>query len=208
MKQIVVAGIGTGIGKTVVSAILAEALQADYWKPVQAGNLEYTDTDFVREHVGNAASRFHPEAYRLREPMSPHAAAALEATTIDLHCLAFPGTDNRLIAELAGGVMVPLNDTQLNIDLLESWKVPVVLVSQNYLGSINHTLLSVDALKRRSIPLAGIVFNGTPNPAGEELILQYTQLPCLFRVLPEEAITPAVIRRYAAAWASQPTFFK
>lgn len=208
MKQIVVAGIGTGIGKTVVSAILTEALGADYWKPVQAGNLDYTDTDFVREHVSNPASCFHPEAYRLNEPMSPHAAAALEGREIELSRLAFPHTARTLVAELAGGVMVPLNDRQLNTDLLQHWQAPVVLVSQNYLGSINHTLMSVDVLTRRNIPLVGIVFNGEPNPATEDLILQYTQLPCLLRVLPEKEMNKATFRRYADLLMTQSSLLK
>lgn len=203
MKQIAVAGIGTGIGKTVVSAILTEALQADYWKPVQAGNLDYTDTDFVREHIGNAVSRFHPEAYRLEAPMSPHAAAALEGIDIRLDRLALPVTPRTLVAELAGGVMVPLSNTRLNIDLLQSWSAAVVLVSQNYLGSINHTLLSVAALQSRNIPIAGIVFNGEPNAASEDLILRYTQLPCLLRVLPEKQMNRAVIQHYADALTAQ-----
>ena len=127
-----VAGIGTEIGKTVVSAILTEALKADYWKPIQSGALEDSDTHTVRRYISNAASVFHPEAYRLREPLSPHAAAAIDGVTIELSKLVIPETDNHLVIELAGGLMVPLNDTDLNIDFVQQSGLPVVLVSVSY----------------------------------------------------------------------------
>ena len=158
MKHFVVAGIGTEIGKTLVSAILTEALEADYWKPVQAGNLDATDTDFIRQHVSNKVTACHPEGYRLIRPMSPHAAAAAEGIRIDLNKLSPPGTANPLVIELAGGLMVPLNDRQLNTDLLRIWNLPVILVSQSYLGSINHTLLSAEALKQLGVLVAGLIF--------------------------------------------------
>lgn len=181
-KQFIVAGIGTEIGKTVVSAILVEALQADYWKPVQSGAREDSDTETVRQLISNSRSQFHPEAYQLTEPLSPHAAAALDDITIDLDQIRLPETNNGLIVELAGGLMVPLTDQELNIDLVQRLNLPVVLVSQNYLGSINHTLLSVEALRQRNIPLAGLIFNGPTIPSTETLILTYTNVPCLGRI--------------------------
>jgi dethiobiotin synthetase len=196
--RFIVAGIGTEIGKTVVSAILVEALQADYWKPIQSGALEDSDTETVRQLISNSRSRFHPEAYRLREPLSPHAAAAIDGVTIALENLVIPETDNSLIIELAGGLMVPLNDTDLNIDFVQQTGLPVVLVSRNYLGSINHTLLSVDALKNRQIPIMGLIFNGETTPASESFIINYTQIPCLGRIQMEPNLTPATINRYAA----------
>lgn len=197
MKGIVVAGIGTGIGKTFIATILTEALEADYWKPVQAGSLDFTDTDFVKQHISNTKTVFHSETYRLSAPMSPHAAAKIDGIEISLEKLSIPETKNTIIIEPAGGLMVPLNDSQLNIDLLQRWNLPVVLVSQVYLGSINHTLLSVEALKTRSINLMGIIFNGERNRATEEFILNYTGTKCLATINQEKAFDKAVIRKYA-----------
>src|SRR6185295_2253501 len=142
MIKTVVAGIGTGVGKTFISTILVEALEADYWKPVQAGNLDFTDTDFVRQHISNKKTVFHPEVYRLSSPSSPHAAAANDGTNIDLQKLTIPQAQNNLVIEPPGGLMVPLNQLELNVDLICRWDIPVILVSRNYLGSINHTLLT------------------------------------------------------------------
>ncbi|KAB7729320.1 dethiobiotin synthase [Rudanella paleaurantiibacter] len=195
--NIVVAGIGTEIGKTVVSAVLVEALQADYWKPVQSGALEDSDTETVRSLISNTRSRFHPEAYRLREPLSPHAAADIDGVRIELDQIVVPQTDNHLVIELAGGLMVPLNHQQLNIDWVQQQQLPVVLVSRNYLGSINHTLLSVEALRTRNIPILGLIFSGPTVPASESVILGITGLSCLGRVAQEPELTQAQIRHYA-----------
>jgi dethiobiotin synthetase len=197
-KKLIVAGIGTEIGKTVASAVLVEALQADYWKPIQSGGLEDSDTDTVRRLISNTRSFFHPEAYRLTQPMSPHAAADLDGVTIELDKLVVPQTENALVIELAGGLMVPLNNQDLMIDLVKRMDLPVVLVSRNYLGSINHTLLSVDACRVRNIPLVGILFNGPSVSSTETFILTYTGLPCLGRIGQEEGITKDVIKKYAA----------
>lgn len=196
--QFIVAGIGTEIGKTVVSAILVEALKADYWKPVQSGALTDSDTDTVRRLVSNSVSQFHPEAYRLTQPLSPHAAAEQDGITIDPQTITLPKTDNSLVTELAGGLMVPLNDTYLNIDLVQQLNLPVVLVSRNYLGSINHTLLSVEACRSRDIHLLGILFNGPTVPATETFILNYTGLPCLGRIGQGDIVTKEVVSNYAA----------
>lgn len=197
MTQLIVAGIGTEIGKTVVSSVLVEALQADYWKPVQSGALDDSDTATVRHLISNPRSRFHPETYRLTEPLSPHAAAAIDGVTIELDAFRLPETQNALVVELAGGLMVPLNNRALNIDLVQQLGLPVVLVSRNYLGSINHTLLSVEACQKRAIPLLGLIFNGPIVPATESFILSYTNLPCLGRIGQENHIDPHVIRQYA-----------
>ncbi|WP_128547455.1 dethiobiotin synthase [Larkinella soli] len=195
--QYIVAGISTEIGKTVVSAILVEALEADYWKPVQSGALEDSDTETVRRLTGRTGSVFHPEAYRLREPLSPHAAAAIDGVRISLDAIQPPQTANALIIELAGGLLVPLNDHDLNIDLVVRLGLPVILVSKNYLGSINHTLLSVEALRSRNIPIAGLIFNGPPTPATENFILNYTGLPCLAKI----GWAPEVNREFVARQA-------
>ena len=207
MNGIVVAGIGTEIGKTFIASILTESLEADYWKPVQAGSLHFTDTDFVRAHISNRRSVLHPEAYRLVTPMSPHAAAAIDNVTIDLERLQVPATSNRLVIELAGGLMVPLNNELLNIDLLKYWGFPVILVSRNYLGSINHTLLSVSALRQHGLRIAGIIFNGQKNKSTEEIILKYTGLKCIVRTNEEREINKEVIKSYAVEWKSQLEIF-
>ncbi|MEZ0608402.1 dethiobiotin synthase [Fibrella sp. WM1] len=197
--RFVIAGIGTEVGKTVASAVLVEALQADYWKPVQSGYPPDSDTETVRSLVSNGRSQFHPEVYRLREPLSPHAAAVAEGIVIDPAQLIAPPTTNSLLVELAGGLMVPLTPTYLNIDWLERLGFPVVLVTRNYLGSINHTLLSVEALRARQIPIAGLVINGPSVPATESVLMDYTGLPCLLRLSDEPVLTRETIKAYASS---------
>ncbi len=169
-KPIFVTGIGTGVGKTITSALIVEHLQADYWKPVQSGDLDNTDTDRVKELISNTRSIFHPEAYRLTQPFSPHKSAALDGISITLDAIELPLTDNWLIIEGAGGLMVPLNENDLILDLIEKFNAEVVLVSQNYLGSINHTLLSLELLKSRGIPLRALVICGEENTDSEGII--------------------------------------
>jgi len=186
-KPIFVTGIGTGIGKTIVSAILTEKLKADYWKPVQSGDLDDSDTNKVKSLVSNATTRFHQEAYRLSQPFSPHKSAAIDGITIDLRSIMLPATDNQLIIEGAGGLMVPLNDNFLMIDLIRQLEAEVVLVSQNYLGSINHTILSVYALKNEGIPVRGIIFNGIKDIYSKDFIMQYSGLELLGHI-PQYAV--------------------
>ncbi|MEZ0487322.1 dethiobiotin synthase [Fibrella aquatica] len=195
--RLVVAGIGTEVGKTVASAVLVEALKADYWKPVQSGYPPDSDTHTVRHLISNPRSAFHPETYLLREPLSPHAAAAADGISIDPARLVAPQTTNSLVVELAGGLMVPLTDTYLNIDFVEALGYPVVLVTRNYLGSINHTLLSVEALRHRNIPILGLIINGPHVAATESVLLSYTGLPCLVRIQDEPSLTADVVTRYA-----------
>ena len=169
-----ITGIGTGIGKTLISAILVEKLKADYWKPIQSGDLDESDTMRVKSMVSNSKTFFHPETYKLTQPFSPHKSAAIDGVTIDPEKISIPETTNNLIVEGAGGLMVPLNDRFLMIDLVKKLNIPVVLVSQNYLGSINHTLLSVSILKQYNIPIKGIIFNGNKDIYTKEFILNYT----------------------------------
>lgn len=198
MKTYFITGIGTYIGKTVVSAILVEALKADYWKPIQSGDLHQTDTMKVQGLISNATSHFFPEAYRLTEPMSPHAAATIDGVTINLDSIIVPPTNNNLIIEGAGGLMVPLNNDSLVIDLIEKLKAEVILVSINYLGSINHTLLSVEALQRRNIPIKGIIFNGNPVNTSEKFICEYSGMKSLFHIDNEQTIDKQTILKYAS----------
>ncbi|RFZ94237.1 dethiobiotin synthase [Mucilaginibacter conchicola] len=180
--KIFVTGIGTGIGKTLISAILVEKLKSDYWKPIQSGDLHDSDTLKVQSLVSNDKTVFHPETYRLTQPYSPHKSAALDGIVIDEKGIIAPETNNTLLIEGAGGLMVPLNDKAMIIDLIAQLKADVILVSQNYLGSINHTLLSVEALKSRGIAIRGIIFNGEENASTEEYIINYTGLKHLGRV--------------------------
>ncbi|HEY9534177.1 MAG TPA: dethiobiotin synthase [Mucilaginibacter sp.] len=174
-KPLFITGIGTGIGKTIVSAILVESLKADYWKPVQSGDLDDSDTLKVQSLVSNTKTVFHPEAYRLTQPYSPHKSAALDGIEIDPSTIISPKTDNTLIIEGAGGLMVPLNNTFLMIDLIQQLDADVVLVVKHYLGSINHSLLSIEALQRRNIPIKALIFNGVPNESSEEVIKKFAQ---------------------------------
>jgi dethiobiotin synthetase len=192
-RNLFVTGIGTGIGKTLVSAILTEKLKADYWKPVQSGDLDNSDTMKVRSLVKNTVSIFHPETYRLTQPYSPHKSAALDGLEINAQQFALPQTDNNLIIEGAGGLMVPLNNSFLIINLIKQLNAEVVLVSQNYLGSINHTILSAQVLKQYQIPVAGIIFNGDKDAYSEDFILQYTGFKYLGHIPTYTSISKATI---------------
>jgi dethiobiotin synthetase len=181
VNAIFVTGTDTGVGKTIVSAILTKALGATYWKPIQSGDPDQTDTMLVQRLVGPEL-RFLPEAHIFKLPISPHASAAAEGLEIQPQRLIIPEVDNTLIIEGAGGVLVPLNEEDLYVDWVAAQGLPVILVSFNRLGSINHTLMSVEALLNRQIEVLGIIFNGEPAAESERYILQYTGLPCLARI--------------------------
>ncbi|MBX2946689.1 MAG: dethiobiotin synthase [Cyclobacteriaceae bacterium] len=197
MKTIFITGNGTDIGKTIISAIVTEHLEADYWKPIQSGELDNTDTMKVKCLVSNNKTIFHTERFKLIQPLSPHASAEIDGVKIQLEDFKLPITNNNLVIEGAGGLMVPLNNKTLIADLITHFASSVILVSRNYLGSINHTLLTVQELHRRNIPIIGIVFNGEHTPQTENFILQYTQLPLLFRVDLEEQIDKQTILKYS-----------
>ena len=179
MKPLFITAIGTDIGKTIVSAILVEKLQADYWKPIQSGDLENSDTMKVKQLVSNDHSVFHPESYRLTQPFSPHKSADLDGIKIDINNIKIPETSNQLIIEGAGGLMVPLNETHYVIDLVHHFDVDVILVVKHYLGSINHTLLSLEALKARNVKVRGIIFNGAVDDYSESAISNYHNIPII-----------------------------
>ncbi|OKS86471.1 dethiobiotin synthase [Mucilaginibacter polytrichastri] len=181
-KPLFITGIGTGIGKTITAAILTEKLKADYWKPIQSGDLDDSDTLKVKALVSNEKTVFHPETYRLTEPYSPHKSAAIDGIVIDIDHFYIPQISNTLIIEGAGGLMVPLNEKYLMIDLIKKLQAEVILVSQNYLGSINHTILSWKALQQENIPIKGIIFNGDADAESERYILQYTGLKLLGKI--------------------------
>jgi dethiobiotin synthetase len=196
MRKFFVTGIGTEVGKTVVSAILVEALEADYWKPVQAGDLDHSDTDKVREWTANEKSVFHPNSFALNTPMSPHAAADLDGVRIESDKILEPETSNDLVIEGAGGVLVPLNSRETIIDLIREDYMTIV-VSKNYLGSINHTLLTLEALRSSGKSISGIVFNGPEVPTTEKIISTLSQVPVIGRLEQEEQINAGVISKYA-----------
>lgn len=192
--KIIVAGSGTNVGKTVVSAILSLILQADYWKPIECGS---SDTKTIKKWI--APSKVHRPIYSFKAPFSPHHAARLENQTIQVDQITPPITAKPLIIESVGGIFVPLTTKILTIDLFASWHFSWILVSKHYLGSINHTLLTVQALKERNISLLGIIFNGTPNPDSETAILENSHIPFLGRLLPER-INLKTLQRYAKQW--------
>ena len=177
-----ITGIGTGIGKTIVSAILTEKLKADYWKPIQSGDLDISDSLHVRQLISNEQTIIHAEKYRLSQPLSPHLSARIDGVEIKTAELEIPKTDNRLVIEGAGGLMVPLNNKELILDLLKKLNVEVIVVTQNYLGSINHTLLTLEVLKTHQIPVKGLIFNGKPNAETEAYIMNYSTLPLLGKI--------------------------
>jgi dethiobiotin synthetase len=183
MRKLFITGIGTDVGKTIVAATITEALQADYWKPVQSGAIENTDTQKVKSLVSNSLSNFHTESYVLQAPLSPYAAAHLQNIEIDFSNIILPQCNkSNLVIEGAGGLMVPLNSQYFVIDLISKFDAEVILVVKNYLGSINHTLLSIELLKARKLKIAGIIFNGDANNASEEIIIDYGKLPVLGRI--------------------------
>ncbi len=196
-KGVFISGIGTDVGKTVVSAFLAEALEADYWKPVQSGDLDYSDADKIREWAPSGR-RIHPETFRLENPLSPHASARIDGVAIRLEQFYLPPTDNFLIVEGAGGLWVPLNEKKSMLDLIQHLGLPVVLVSRHYLGSINHTMLSLEALHQRKIPLAGLIWNGSSTPDTERIIEQFSGVRALLRLEEFPEVNAQAIARAAA----------
>ncbi len=195
--QYFITGIDTDIGKTVVAAAFVEALKADYWKPVQAGGLEHSDTKVVQELISNEQSHFFEETYRLNTPASPHYAAELDGIEIDFEAFSLPLTSNHLIVEGAGGLFVPLNKDYLIIDLIQKLNLPVILVSKNYLGSINHSLSSIDALQRRNIPIFGIIFNGEVTEPSQKYIVNYTKINNLGNIPYMENISKKEVKKTA-----------
>lgn len=203
MNKIIVTGIDTDAGKTVVAAILVALFKGDYWKAIQSGAEGITDTAVMQQLLDANNHKIFDPAYNLQAPLSPHHAARLENILIDPKKIIVPTTNRTLIIETIGGLMVPLTSTFTTLDLFEKWEAQWVIVSKHYLGSINHTLLTIDSLKIRNLSIAGIIFNGLPNPDTESAILQISKLPCLGRLLPEKTIDPETIQRYAQQWLPQ-----
>ena len=194
-KKIFITGIGTDVGKTVIAAIVTEALEADYWKPIQAGDLEQSDTHKVKSLISNSESCFHENSYALKTPMSPHAAAAIDSVIISLKEIQEPITFNDLVIEGAGGLFVPLNDKDTIADVIkDDWKV--IVVSRHYLGSINHTLMTLQLLYQKGIQ-AHVIFNGKEHPTTEEIIKKMANVSVIGRIDEELKIDQKVVLKYA-----------
>jgi dethiobiotin synthetase len=192
--RLVVSGTDTGIGKTVFAAGLAGALDGVYWKPIQAGIEEETDRATVLRLSGLSPERVLPEAYRLKTPASPHLAAERDGIVIDPEALVLPATERPLVVEGAGGLRVPLTRQATYIDVMARWQVPVVLCARTTLGTINHSLLSIEALRARNIPIAGIAFIGDENRESERIIADMGQVRHLGRLPHLEPLTGPSLR--------------
>lgn len=190
-----ITGISTEVGKTVASAIVTEALEADYWKPIQAGELDNCDTKKIKQLTSNNKSQFHDNAYALKTPMSPHAAAEIDNITIDIKKIKAPKTKNNLVIEGAGGLFVPLNNKNTILDLIKP-NYKVIVVSRHYLGSINHTLLTVNLLKEKGFNVA-IIFSGNEHKTTEDIIKKMTNVPVIGRIEEEPYFDKNVVLEYA-----------
>jgi dethiobiotin synthetase len=199
-NALVICGTDTDVGKTVVSALVVQGLGATYWKPVQSGLEGGGDSGRLQALLQLPATRLLPEAYRLQTPVSPHWAAELEGITIDPARLALPAVAGALVVETAGGLLVPLRRDWLQIDQLAAWGLPVLLVARSGLGTLNHTLLSVQALRQRSIPLLGLVLNGPLHPDNPSTLAALAQAPVLAQLPPLEPLTASGL---AAQWQAQ-----
>jgi len=193
--RFVVTGTDTGIGKTVFAAGLTDALGADYWKPVQSGLEEETDSEAVQRLGGLPASRILPEAYRLNTPASPHLAARIDGVTIHAELLLPPETDGPLVIEGAGGLLVPLTEQIVFADVFARWQIPVILCARTALGTINHTLLSLEALRHRDIPVFGVAFIGEEQVENQAIIAAMGRVRILGRLPPLDPLTPSSLRR-------------
>lgn len=195
MSNYFITGISTDVGKTIASAIVTEALEADYWKPIQAGDLDNCDTKKVRRLVSNAKSKFHPNSFALQTPMSPHAAAEIDNIQIKLKDIKTPKTKNSLVIEGAGGLLVPINNTQTILDLIQP-DYKVIVVSRHYLGSINHTLLTLNLLKEKGFHVS-LLYSGNEHPTTEAIISKMTDVPVIGRIEEEPYFDENVVKEYA-----------
>ena len=200
-KKYFITGISTDVGKTIASAILVEALQADYWKPIQAGELTNTDKHKVEKLVSNTKSKFHPSNFDLQTPMSPHAAAEIDGVQIKLSDIKEPKIKNHLVIEGAGGLLVPINDKQTVLDIIKP-DYKIIVVSRHYLGSINHTLLTVNLLKERGFDVS-IIFSGNEHKTTEAIILKMTKTPVIGRIDEEPYFDKNVIKEYAELFKTE-----
>lgn len=194
-QQFFVTGISTGVGKTIASAIITEALEADYWKPIQAGDLDDTDSHKIARLISNDKSVIHKSSYDLKTPMSPHAAAKIDGEYIDLRNINKPETENHLVIEGCGGLLVPFNETDTVLDIIMP-NYKVIVVSRHYLGSINHSLLTINWLTQKGYNVS-VLFSGEANPHTENIILHKTGVSLVGRIDEEAVFNKGVIQKYA-----------
>lgn len=194
-KNYFITGISTEVGKTVASAIITEALEADYWKPIQSGDLENSDTQKVKRLISNNKSVFHQNAFALNTPMSPHAAAEIDEVRINIEEIITPETENHLVIEGAGGLLVPLNNSDTILDIIKP-DYKVIVVSRHYLGSINHTLLTLNLLEQKGFDVA-VIFSGDEHKTTEDVIKKMTNVDVIGRINEEPYFDKNVIKEYA-----------
>ena len=195
MKTYFITGISTEVGKTIASSIIVEALKADYWKPIQAGELDRCDTKKVTQLISNETTVFHKNSYALNTPMSPHASAQIDSVTIDISKIKTPKTKNNLVIEGAGGLFVPLNDKDTILDIIPN-KAKVIVVSRHYLGSINHTLLTLKILEEKGFKTK-LIFSGNEHKTTEAIILKMSNTEFIGRIEEEPYFDKNVIKEYA-----------
>ncbi|MCB4400517.1 dethiobiotin synthase [Synechococcus sp. MU1625] len=194
-SRLVVCGTDTDVGKTVVSAWLVQGLEASYWKPVQSGLEGGGDRERVRQLLDLPPERMLPEAYAFQEPVSPHWAAELDATVLDPAQLQIPNHRGALVVETAGGLMVPLTRSWLQIDQLVQWQLPIVLVARSGLGTLNHTLLSLEALRKRNLKVLGLILNGPLHQDNPGTLEQFGDVPVLAQLPPQASLSATVLER-------------
>lgn len=197
MANYFITGIGTNVGKTLAAAILTEALQADYWKPIQCGDTETTDKNRIRNLISNTKTVFYNEVYLFNEPASPHLAAALENKKINIETIGLPETENNLIIEGAGGILVPLNENNFVIDVAKNVGAEIIIVCQNYLGCINHSLLTIDYLLKHDFDIKGLILNGNFDKAVKSSIINYAELPIIAEIPHLSQITKETVLQQA-----------
>lgn len=195
MQRIFVTGISTEVGKTIASAIITEALEADYWKPIQAGDLDNSDSHKVTRLISNAKTKIHKSSYELSTSMSPHAAAEIDGVHIDLQKIIEPKTENHLVIEGAGGLLVPLNEDDTVLDIIMP-NYKVIVMSRHYLGSINHSLLTINWLKQKGYDVS-VLFSGDASPHTENIILNKTGVSLIGRIEEEVRFDKEIIKKYA-----------
>jgi dethiobiotin synthetase len=198
-----ITGTDTDVGKTISSSIIVEALKADYWKPIQCGTLDNSDTHRVKELTSNQVTTFHPERFQLNAPKSPHWAAKLENKKISLEDFELPISKRPLVIEGAGGVLVPINDQDYIIDLAKRLNLQTILVTKSYLGSYNHTLCAIEALQRRGLPIWGIIFNGKSEDGFEDFVMNKSRALNKFHLKKENKFSPQIIKDYSNEFKSR-----
>ena len=194
LPQLVVCGTDTDVGKTVVSAWLVQGLKAHYWKPVQSGLDGGGDRQRVQTLLNLSTDRILPEAFAFQQPVSPHWAAELDGVVLDPDALNRPRIDHPLVVETAGGLMVPLTRQWLQIDQLQRWQLPIVLVARSGLGTLNHTLLSLEALQRRNLPVLGLILNGPPHADNPGTLEHFGGVPVLAHLQPLSPLTAEALQ--------------